>query len=329
MRTTLGRSSLSVLAALAIALTLDACGDGTHSSAAGKTSLTQVTVGIAPLANAAALVLGVDKGFFKADGLNVKFQTLQVTSTLVAGVASGAINFGLGTIPPGIFEANEEGLGLQIVAPAGAISSNDGGDMVLPKSGIRNARGLDGKTVAVPAIGSFREMAFRQWMLENGGNPNSVTFVAVPPGSVISAIQSGSVSAGFVQQPFFPIAVKDGLLKIGNDENTIGPFGTAYLGWFGSSKYVSAHKSVVEAFAKAVAESDAYANKHLAQARAVLPSFAGVTKAQAKTTYIAPYPTTFSRSAIEKMAQLSLKFGYIKRAVNIQQLFWSGVKLAP
>lgn len=328
MRSKFRRRGLAVLAASAVTLAVAVSGCGATASAAGKQRLTKVTVGIAPLANAAALVLGVKKGFFKADGLDVTFQTLQVTSTLVAGVASGSIDFGLGTIPPGIFEANEEGLGLQMVAVAGATSANDGGDMVSPSSGIKTPRQLDGKTVAVPAIGSFREMAFREWLSENGGNPNSVTYVAIPPGSVISSIQSGTVAAGFVQQPFYPIALKDGLRKIGNDESSVVPFGAAYIGWFGSVKYIKAHHAVVAAFAKAVTKSNAYANKNIAQARAVLPSFAGVTAAQAETTYIAPYPTSFSRSAIEKMAQLSLKFGYIKKPANINELFWSGLDLA-
>ena len=63
-----GLAGIVVAALLALA----GCGDDGGSSSAGEGGVTKVKVGVLPISNVAPLYLGMKKGFFKEEGLEVE-----------------------------------------------------------------------------------------------------------------------------------------------------------------------------------------------------------------------------------------------------------------
>src|SRR3954451_22618868 len=89
-------------AAVAVAVTavtaLSACGSGggtTGSSSNGKPEKTDVTVGVLPIADYAAVYWAQDKGFFKKEGLNVTLKPVQAGPIATQNVATGQLDFSI------------------------------------------------------------------------------------------------------------------------------------------------------------------------------------------------------------------------------------------
>ena len=108
-----------VMAALVAALLLlTGCGDDEDSAApSGENGVTTITVGVLPIGNAAPLYLGMEKGFFEEEGLELKPQMAQSGNELVTTLVSGDSQVAfLGYVP--VIVARAQGLPLKVVANA-------------------------------------------------------------------------------------------------------------------------------------------------------------------------------------------------------------------
>jgi NitT/TauT family transport system substrate-binding protein len=83
-----------VLAVLAVLLA--GCGGEESSSPAA----TEVRLAVLPVADVAPVYLGIDRGFFKAEGLRVEAEILQNGAEVTAAVVSGDLNIGFSSLAP-------------------------------------------------------------------------------------------------------------------------------------------------------------------------------------------------------------------------------------
>src|SRR4051795_6333252 len=86
-----------VVALACAALAAAGCGGddgGSSGGGGGSQQATTVTVGVIPIADVAPLFLGIKKGFFRDQRLNVKTQFAQGGAVIVPSVLSGDFQFG-------------------------------------------------------------------------------------------------------------------------------------------------------------------------------------------------------------------------------------------
>src|ERR671918_697528 len=97
----MGRLSIVVLAA-ALALAPAGCGDDDDADGGGggAAETTTITVGTLPIANAAPMYLGMEKGFFEEEGLEIEPQVGEGGAALIPSLVSGDAQFAfVGVIP--------------------------------------------------------------------------------------------------------------------------------------------------------------------------------------------------------------------------------------
>src|SRR6476469_727340 len=103
-----GITALSVLA-------LTACGTSAPTSspaasnAGGAKTMTKITVGVIPIVDTAPIWLGVKKGFFKDEGLDVTVQPTTGGASSVPGVVAGSYDFAFGNYVS-VMVARDKGL---------------------------------------------------------------------------------------------------------------------------------------------------------------------------------------------------------------------------
>ena len=105
--------ALAVAAMLVLAGATAACGDDDGDIADGETA--QVKVGAIPIVDVAPLHLGVAKGFFKEQGLDVQVINTTGGAAAVPGVVSGQFDFAFGNVVS-LIVAKSQGLELKAVA---------------------------------------------------------------------------------------------------------------------------------------------------------------------------------------------------------------------
>ena len=90
------RAAVSLFAIVAtMATAISGCG-GDNSAEKSKEGRTKVMVGVIPIADVAPLYLGVKKGFFKAEGLDVEAKPIQGGAAAIPAVVANEIQFAFG-----------------------------------------------------------------------------------------------------------------------------------------------------------------------------------------------------------------------------------------
>src|SRR5829696_9667876 len=202
------RRRATVLAAALVAVTSATLFGGATASArdtAGKKQLATVTVATLPIANALPMDLGIKKGFFSAQGIEINKRTLQSGNDVVLALANNNGDIGyVGWVPAMI--GRTQGIKLQARSASDvegtSVADNWQNIMVKGSSSIRTPRDLAGKAIAVNALKGVGEVMIRAALKKVGVNPDSIRLVAIPFTAMRSALQNGQVDAIWCPEPF-------------------------------------------------------------------------------------------------------------------------------
>jgi len=150
------------------------------------------SIGIAPL------TYGIDKGFYRREGVDLQFRILRSDLAVSAIVGSREVDYmyGAGTA----FRAAAKGLPIRILSHD--IKSVLHYLMVPPS--IQSAKDLKGKKVAVGSLGGTNMAAARASIKALGLDPDKdVTYIVIGAASIrMAAMETGSVQASMMPAPW-------------------------------------------------------------------------------------------------------------------------------
>jgi NitT/TauT family transport system substrate-binding protein len=310
-----GIHHLAAAAAAAVAaLTLLS---GTAASAPAREQLTTITLDTLPIANALPLTLGINKGFFAAQGLDIKQTVLQSGNDIVLAMANNQANIGyVGYVPAMI--ARTTGIPITIIAASEVegTSNTDNWQDILVKgsSSIQTPAQLAGKSVAVNALKGVGEVVIRAALKKLGVDPNSVNLVAMPFPTMCTALNNGPVDAIWVPEPFLSQG-----LSLDGDRIVLAPGPTLgrYFpngGYVARDDWVAQNPQLAKAFQTAMNQSLSYAQAHPEEIRPLLP--AG-TPPDVKLPIWSPL---IDRGQLLTLARDAKEFGVITTLPNFTKL---------
>ena len=193
---------LSIAGLLAVVVAFGA----TAASAPARPQATvTITVNTLPIANALPLDLGIKKGFFTEQGIEINKRTLQSGNDVVLALpnSNGEIGY-LGWVP--MFIARTQGIPLTAVAASEVEGTNEADNwqniLVKGSSSIRTPADLAGKTIAVNALKGVGEVMIKAALKKVDVDPDSVRLLALPFPAMRSALQNGQVDAIWTPEPF-------------------------------------------------------------------------------------------------------------------------------
>src|SRR5919202_3417144 len=199
-----------LLAAVAGAIVATFSGAAASAPTTAARPLATVTVDTLPIANALPLDLGIKKGFFSAQGIEINKRTLQSGNDIVLALANnnGEIGY-LGWVP--MMMASTQGIPLSAVAASEVEGTSEGDNwqniLVKNDSSIRNPSDLAGKTIAVNALKGVGEVMIKAALKKRGVNPNSIHLLAMPFPTMRTALRNGQVDAIWTPEPFLSQAL--------------------------------------------------------------------------------------------------------------------------
>ena len=260
-------------------------------------------------------------GAFRRAGLDVQLTRATSGSAVAAAVAGGSVDIGKSSIVS-IVTARAKGVPFVWIAPASMYNpaSPDGGLIVATNSPIKTARDLNGKIVAVPALGDLNAVATRAWIDQNGGDSKSIQFVEVPVTAQAAALDEGRIAAGGIINPFLGEAMTSGKARL------LGPFYSAIAnkfmlsGWFTTVDFAAKHRDAVASFQRIVDTASTYTNAHHLETAPLLASWTGITLDQAAHF---PRMTNGARIAaqdIQPVIELLAKYAVIPKAFDAREM---------
>jgi len=304
-------AALASTAAFIFAAT--ACGaDGGGGGSDNGSGPTKVKLGVIPIIDIAPVQLGIEKGFFAEQNLEVETQNSQGGAAIVPGVVSGDFQFGYSNVVS-LLIAKSKGVPVRMVNVGARASDNElddgSGQLMTRDPNIKTAADLAGKKIAVNTLLGINEVAVRSTLKKNGvsGNP---TLVEVPISNMPAALESGQVDAAMLSEPFITVAENQGAHPLPVSYASMG-HGLPFAGWFASESYAARNPQVVQRFTTALEQSLRYAEAHPDEARATLDKYLKLDSGVSAKVTLPNWDPTTNRDELRTLAQLTVDTGLI------------------
>jgi len=199
----------------------------TTAPAATKT----VRVGYVPVLIYAPLYVGIERGYFAAEGITIESTPIQGGSDAVVQLAAGNFDAALGGAGAGLFNAAARGVKFSIVAPMHSEKPPVSSPLVISakrKDEITKVADLKGKKVAINAKGAATEYWLSEALKKGGLTIDDVEVVTVPFKDVPASLDSKAIDAAILGEPLATINVDKGLVSILSND-FINGFDATYL----------------------------------------------------------------------------------------------------
>ncbi|HEY5339696.1 MAG TPA: ABC transporter substrate-binding protein [Candidatus Aquilonibacter sp.] len=232
-----------------------------------------IRLGVAAAEVCSEAFYGVDKGFFRSAGVDVKLEWFTNPGAIGTAIAGNAIDVGLFDTA-GLIAAHSRGIPFVLLANGKLYMDTDPtfGIIVLADSPVRAAKDVTG-TFAVSSVNNIAALATMVWIDRNGGNSKRVKFVELPFPTMIDAVQRRTVDGAVPFEPWLSSAAHAGLRTIWPTNGIAHTFAGSC--WVASRSWSETHSATVTRFIRAIYEAGRWANHN---AEASIPIVAKYTK---------------------------------------------------
>jgi NitT/TauT family transport system substrate-binding protein len=189
----------------------------------------KVRYGTLQLAAEAATYIAVDKGYFRAEGLELEFTPFRSGSEMTPLLATGALDMGGAGLDPGYFNAAQRGIDIKLVSHSSLVTPNDeSAGLVVRKDHLESGRFTELKDLAGMVIANNGSTLSQLWMariVERAGlQLSDVTLTTVPFPDQVPALANRAVDAAWTVEPFVTLGEAQGVAK------RVIPMGDVYPG---------------------------------------------------------------------------------------------------
>ena len=189
-----------------------------------------------------------------------------LNSNMPAAILSGSVN--LGEISHRILQAIDAGLKLRIAQNISMLPNKDAVIAFATRSDVafEGGKGLEGKRVSVPGIGSSAEVLFQIWVSRNGGDPKKITAVEMASAQAGDALRAEQIDGAVVVEPFLTRIVQGGIGKIGFRLTDGLPGPVIAISYVGETAWIAKNAPTVAAARAAFLEATEWVKANPAEA---------------------------------------------------------------
>jgi NitT/TauT family transport system substrate-binding protein len=187
-----------------------------------------VTVGAASTTSDAPIYIADKKGYFRAEGLEVKVTNFRSAADMVAPLATGALDAGAGSASAGLYNAVSSGIRIKIVADKASSAPGYGATKILVRRDHVGGRyktlaDLKGMKFAMNAPGVSNTATLNALLKSAGLKYADVDTVNLPFPDHIAALANKAVDASASVEPGPTIAIKNGFAVLVKADDEIIP----------------------------------------------------------------------------------------------------------
>ena len=283
---------------------------------------TKGKLGYMKIVDNAAMFMAMEKGYFKAEGLEIEPVPMAGGAVIVQGVTSGDLQFGWTNVIS-LYQAVAEGFDFKLIA-GGATNVRGSNEThaieVVKDSPIRGPKDLQGRTVAVNTLNNIVHLMAMAWVDKYGGTSSKVKFVEIPFPQMEPALIAGKIDAISVQEPFAAAAARRPEIRVLS--NPWGDVLPKFLiaSWFASDKWIQKNKTTAQAFVRAVNRGIDAIHADKEGARAAMIKWSGLSPDMVGKIGYPLFEKGISEKDVQVTIDLSTKYKLIPRALKAQDV---------
>jgi ABC-type nitrate/sulfonate/bicarbonate transport system substrate-binding protein len=319
--------------ALAAVGALAACSSSSGASGGSGNSTTSVTLGNpAATYGESAYVVADKQGFLKNNGITSKAVNLSSSSTLLAALVSGGVDFGT-TNGAAVLSARAQGV--PVVAVCGLTQGVPGLALVVSPSLMKSKnlvtgdvngdlRKLKGVTIGVNSPTATGGKILSGLVQAAGLSSSWIKEFTVSSSSMVTALQHGEIQAYFqdIPVPQQSVANKSGVIAF-DTSNVPELSDIQYNVIAASEKFVKSHKSTVQKFLAGIKQGEAaLSSKNAAAMKDIADIYPGVNASVVQDAATTGVETNCNipSSAWNALGSLVGKFGITTSTPTASQL---------
>jgi NitT/TauT family transport system substrate-binding protein len=291
--------------------------------ASGQTPPAKIRIGTASSDLGAQVFYAADLGYFRAAGLDSEISRISGGPTIMAAVASGNLDIGWGNAID-VTVAHSRGIPITIIATATIEDQRDAGTGLLATtiaSGLKTAKDLNGKTIALLSLRNFTEMATRNFIDKNGGDSKTVHFIELPYSQMPDALKAQRIDAAVLDNTADPTIGKPGdpLRVVSAVFFTVAPRLEGAV-WYSTTTWVAAHPDEAKKFVAVMKQTAEWANAHHKESATILAAHIARTADQINGGKRVIYGTSISLPLIQPELDLAYKYGLLVQPVQARDV---------
>lgn len=166
---------------------------------------TVIRFGYGAHATQPALFVAMDKGYFKKEGIEVKFLPFPVIGHVLRALAARELDIGV-LSGPGLATAVGRGVKVVAVAEASGMDDPPVSYITMADSGIKKVEDLKGKSIGIVIGGNF-DMNLRYMLEKHGLDPKKdITMVEMSLPETVRSLGAKKIDAGAVNSQYLVMA---------------------------------------------------------------------------------------------------------------------------
>jgi NitT/TauT family transport system substrate-binding protein len=280
---------------------------------------TTLTVGAVPVADEVGLYIAKAEGFFAAEGLNVKIDSLVSSADATKGQNDGTYDVTAGNSVSYIQDEVTGRSNLEIVAEGSLMQAGNQALYTLPGSSIKSVPDLKGRRIGVNALDNIGTLLITSVLKEYGLSARQVHFVAMNFPQMGQALERHQIDAAWLPEPFGSAnAESDGLTELTDlDQGATTGFP---VGWYVVTRaWAKKYPHTLAAFLIALRQGQQVADtsraaiqeamEHLPAPYTVPPGIAAVMSVETYPLTVAP---DIDLARTQRVANEMYQFGMLK-----------------
>jgi len=326
---TVGSARRALALAGVMAMLVAACGDDddggdaeTGGEAPAEEELTTIAVGVVPVVDVAPLYLGIEKGFFEEEGLDVQPAVAQGGAAIIPAVVQGDQEIGFSNIVSLLIGQTED-LPVQVISQGIQATDDPENDTaaiaVTADSDIQDAADLEGKTIAINTLRNISELTVSAALEGEGVDVSTINFVEVPLPDMVGQLEAGQVDAAGLVEPFITTGKAAGHRMLIYDRVATEPELTVAT-YFTSDSYLESNPEVVEGFVSAMNRSLEYATENPDEARQAIGEYTEIPPEVLEDVVLPLWQTDLNVPSIELISELMVTFGITDEQADVDAL---------
>ena len=282
-------------------------------------------LGYMKIVDNAAMFMAMEKGFFKAEGLEIETVPMAGGAVIVQGVTSGDLQFGWTNVIS-LYQAVAEDFDFKLIA-GGATNVRGTNEThaieVLKDSPIKGAKDLEGKTVAVNTLNNIVHLMAMAWVDKNGGTSSKIKFVEIPFPQMADALFQKRIDAVWNVEPFVTFMTQSGKAKVLAYPYIDNIPGMDISNYFAKESWIKAHPDVAARFKRAIDRAtDDLAKMPKQERDDWVAKYTGMKLDVVKNVTLPVFSTQYNVPSLKANLQLAIKYKMINKPIDVETMIW-------
>jgi NitT/TauT family transport system substrate-binding protein len=313
------RPRVAVLITALAAITAAGCASGAAAEKASSTGpeKTSLVIAAVPTASSAGVYVAQRDGLFRKAGLNVKIVNISAGANVTAELLNGGIDVVNGAYAGFILAQVHKAAQFHILADGYAGAANVDEVVVLPNSGMNDVKQLQGKTIAVNALGSVAQLLVSSALAAQGVPASKVHFVAMGFPAMAAALKAHHIDAAYLPEPYLSQAEEqvggEALLDVNQGATQDFPID----GYAATVQWCRKYPKTAAAVAKALDEGQALSDTNRPLVEKALTKDTTISKQIAAIMALGNFPATVDAVHLQRVPDLMQSFGLLKQRFSM------------